>query len=152
MSAAWRMQATDDPDVLARWWADRPDAGIILPTGRVFDVFDVPATVGATVLALTAHGEVPLGPVAALGDERHLFFVATRGAPENEDEWWPCQLDCFPETVEDTPGVRWHCRDSYVVAPPTPLPGGRDAHWLRPPSGAALPDPVRFLEALVDAL
>jgi hypothetical protein len=162
LSAAWRRQATADPEVLTRWWQERPDAGIILPTGRVFDVFDVPAKVGAAAMDRAEREEVPLGPVAAFGDERYLFFVATRGAPDDEDEWWSCHLDCFPETIGKTPGMRWHCRDSYVVAPPTPLPGGREVRWLRPPrpprsakrpaKGADLPDPVRLLEVLADCL
>jgi hypothetical protein len=147
------MQATDDPDVLARWWTERPEAGIILPTGRVFDVFDVPAEVGAVALARALRESVPLGPVASYGDERYLFFVATRGAPDDEDEWWSCHLDCFPENIAETPGMRWHCRDSFVVAPPSPLPGGREVRWLRPPRDSApLPDPVRLLEVLVDSV
>jgi hypothetical protein len=163
LSAAWRRQATADPEVLTRWWQERPDAGIILPTGRVFDVFDVPAEVGAAAMARAEREEVPTGPVATVGDVRYLFFAATRGAPDDEDEWWSCHLDCFPETIGETPGMRWHCRDSYVVAPPTPLPGGREVRWLRPPrpakasadgpaSGADLPDPVRLLEVLADCL
>jgi hypothetical protein len=154
VSTAWRMHATADAEVLTRWWAERPDAGIILPTGRVFDVLDVPAEVGAAALEGAVRGDVPLGPVAAYGDERHLFFVATRGAPDDEAEWWACHLDCFPETVTETPGVRWHCRDSYVLAPPSPLPSGRGVRWLRSPrlSGAVLPDPRPLLEVLVDRM
>jgi hypothetical protein len=148
------MHATDDAEVLTRWWSDRPDAGIILATGRVFDVLDVPAEAGAVALGRAVRAEMPLGPVASLGDERHLFFVGTRGAPDDEDEWWACHLDCFPETVVENPGVRWHCRDSYVLAPPSPLPGGRDVRWLRSPrlAGGQLPDPLRLLEVLVDCM
>ncbi|HZB31454.1 MAG TPA: bifunctional DNA primase/polymerase [Streptosporangiaceae bacterium] len=171
VSAAWRMHATTDSEVLTRWWTDRPDAGIILPTGRVFDVLDVPADAGAAALERTVRDDVALGPVAAFGDERHLFFVATRGAPIDEDEWWACHLDCFPETVAETPGVRWHCRDSYVLAPPSPLANGRGVRWLRSPRASAragagargsgratlpappvLPDPLRLLEILVDCM
>ncbi len=64
-----------------------------------------------------------------------LFFVVTRGSPADEDEWWSCGLDCEPESV--TPGLRWHCRDSFVLAPPSvygtggralaPLPAGAPA-------------------------
>ena len=43
VSGAWALQASVDLDVLNRWWSKYPDANIILPTGRVFDVFDVPA-------------------------------------------------------------------------------------------------------------
>ena len=171
VSTAWRMQATTDADVLIRWWTERPDAGIILPTGRVFDVLDVPAEAGAAALERAVRDDVPLGPVAAFGYERHLFFVATRGAPVDEDEWWACHLDCSPETVVETPGVRWHCRDSYVLAPPSPLPSGRGVRWLRSPRTSAraagrgsargsdaaailpaLPDPLRLLEILVDCM
>jgi hypothetical protein len=139
-----------DPAVLTRWWNERPQANIILPTGRVFDVFDIPAAAGAMALDRIRRTGVPVGPVAASGDERHLFFVATRGAPQDEDEWWSCHLDCSPENVAETPGMRWHCRDSYVVAPPSVLPQG-EVTWIRPPDDSPLPDPLRLLEVLADS-
>jgi len=150
VSAAWAVQATTDPATLTRWWTERPDANVILPTGRVFDVFDVPAGLGLAALARIGQDQRLLGPVAVRGEERHLFFVATRGAPDDEDEWWSCNLDCSPETLGDTPGMRWHCRDSYVVAPPSVLPSGRGVSWIRPPDGGPLPDPLRLLEVLAD--
>lgn len=149
-TTGWARQATTDPETLDRWWARTPDANVILPTGRVFDVFDVPAATGLAALAAMAEAGVEAGPVAAIGSERHLFFVATRGAPEDEDEWWSCHLDCSPETLADRPGMRWHCRDSYVVAPPSVLPFGREVTWVRPPDDTPLPDPLRVLEFLVD--
>jgi hypothetical protein len=148
VSTGWARLAGTDPEVIARWWAEQPAAGIILPTGRVFDVFDVPAEAG--VVALTRLGASEAGPVAAVGAERYLFFVATRGAPEDEDEWWSCHLDCSPEKVAESPGMRWHCRDSYVVAPPSVLPYGRGVSWIRPPDASPLPDPLRVLEVLAD--
>jgi hypothetical protein len=149
-SQVWKLQATVDADRVGQWWASAPGANIILPTGRVFDVFDVPAAAGRLALARMESGQVPVGPVAAMGDERYLFFVATRGAPVDEDEWWSCHLDTVPESVADTPGMRWHCRDSFVVAPPSVLPFGREVTWVNFPSQAALPDPVRVLEILAD--
>ena len=150
VTTGWARQATTERETLDRWWAVSPDANVILPTGRVFDVFDVPAATGRAALAAMAAAGVEAGPVAAIGDERYLFFVATRGAPEDEDEWWSCHLDSSPETLADTPGMRWHCRDSYVVAPPSVLPSGREVTWVRPPDDAPLPDPLRVLEFLVD--
>ncbi len=137
--------------MIARWWEKRPQANIILPTGRVFDVFDVPAAAGAIALDRIERDELPVGPVASFGGERYLFFVATRGAPVDEDEWWSCHLDTLPEDVAETPGMRWHCRDSYVVAPPSVLPYGREVAWVRPPERDSLPDPLRLLEVLADA-
>lgn len=151
VSAAWAHQASVDAAVIGRWWAERPQANIILPTGRVFDVFDVPAAAGAAALDRIDREGLPVGPVASFGGDRHLFFVATRGAPVDEDEWWSCHLDCSPEDVAETPGMRWHCRDSYVVAPPSVLPHGREVGWLRAPSREPLPDPLRLLEVLSDS-
>lgn len=150
VSAAWAMQATTDVTTLDRWWYERPDANIVLPTGRVFDVFDVPAAAGTLALDRVTREAQAEGPVAAVGEERYLFFVATRGAPEDEAEWWSCHLDCSPEDVAETPGMRWHCRASYVVAPPSVLPYGREVSWLRPPDQSPLPDPLRLLEVLAD--
>lgn len=150
VSAAWGIQATTEAEVLNRWWSTRPAANVILPTGRVFDVFDVPAGKGRAALEAMVAAGVPAGPVAGVGDDRLLFFVATRGNPVDEDEWWSCHLDSTPETIVDQPGMRWHCRDSYVVAPPSVLPSGREVTWVRPPDGAPLPDPLRILEFLAD--
>ncbi|MBN6055808.1 bifunctional DNA primase/polymerase [Nonomuraea sp. RK-328] len=149
LSPAWQLQATTDTAQLTRWWSLDPEANVILPTGRVFDVFDVPATTGLTALSRIDDAQAHSGPVAGNGD-RALFFVATRGNPDDEDEWWSCHLDCDPATIDDTPGLRWHCRDSYVLAPPSLLPGGRSVTWLRPPDGRPLPDPLRVLEFLAD--
>jgi hypothetical protein len=150
VNAAWQRMASVDEEDLRRWWTERPDANVILPTGRTFDVFDVPARTGMLGLAAMLAEGVPVGPVAAIGHDRYLFFVATRGNPEDEDEWWSCHLDCSPTSVADNPGIRWHCRDSYVVAPPSILPGGREVTWIRPPDGSELPDPLRILELLAD--
>jgi len=153
MSAAWQLLASCEPGTVRQRWADHPGANIVLPTGRVFDVLDVPAAVGTTALAMMQQAGVQPGPVAA-GAGRVLFFVATRGAPEDEDEWWSCHLDCAPEDVDDVASLRWHCRDSFVLAPPSRDPFGVPARWLIPPPAdgpGALPDAVRLLEFLADA-
>ncbi|WP_184539466.1 bifunctional DNA primase/polymerase [Streptosporangium becharense] len=150
LSRAWQMQATTDPALLTLWWQHEPEASVILPTGRVFDVFDVPAAAGRAALAAMDSAGVTPGPVADNGD-RVLFYVATRNTAEDEDEWWSCALDFGPATIEEMPGLRWHCRDSYVLAPPSLLPGGGSATWLRPPDGRPLPDPLRVLDRLADA-
>lgn len=90
------------------------------------------------------------GPVAVSAGDRAHFFVLTRGAPADENEWWSCHLDCEPEEVADVSGLRWHCRDSYVIAPPSRC-GSSAARWLRDPVSHDLPDGVRLLEVLADA-
>jgi hypothetical protein len=151
VSPTWQMQATADNETIRTWWEARPEANVILVTGRVFDVLDVPALAGATALARMAADGADSGPVAVIGAERMLFFVRTRGAPADEEEWWSCGLDSSPDFSAETEALRWHCRDSYVLAPPSRLPDGQDVRWVRHPEGWPLPDALRLLEYLVDA-
>jgi len=148
-SPAWQMQATVDLNTIQRWWETRPEANVILVTGRVFDVLDVPAVAGSAALEQMQAAGTAAGPVALAGQDRMLFFVTTRGSPADEDEWWSCGLDSEPESV--VAGLRWHCRDSYVLAPPSRDASGAAARWLRSPHEHPLPDALRLLEYLVDA-
>ena len=150
-SPAWQQLASTDPDVVTRWWLASPEANVILPTGRVFDVLDVPARVGMTALGRMERSGLRPGPVAISTGDRAHFFIRTRGAPMDESEWWSCHLDCEPEEVANVSGLRWHCRDSYVIAPPSRSVGGDTARWLRDPASHELPDGVRMLEVLADA-
>ena len=149
ISPAWQMQATVDLNVIKGWWETRPEANVILVTGRVFDVLDVPAEAGSAALAQMQAAGTAAGPVALAGQDRMLFFVTTRGSPADEDEWWSCGLDNEPESV--VAGLRWHCRDSYVLAPPSRDASGTAGRWLRSPHEHPLPDALRLLEYLVDA-
>ena len=151
LSPTWQMQATVDGETIRQWWEARPEANVILVTGRVFDVLDVPALVGATALARMSAGDVETGPVAVEGADRMLFFVTTRGSPVDEDEWWSCGLDSSPDMSTQTEALRWHCRDSFVLAPPSRYGTGQDVRWVRQPAGQPLPDALRLLEFLVDA-
>ena len=150
VSPTWQMQATVDTGIIGQWWAARPEASVMLVTGRVFDVLDVPAVVGSAALAHIEGTGIAAGPVAEAGG-RTLFFVTTRGAPVDEDEWWSCRLDCEPENITSRGSLRWHCRDSYVLAPPSAGGTGGPARWVRDPADYSLPDALRLLEFLVDA-
>lgn len=150
VSFAWHTQASTDRPTVEQWLRTQPLANFITATGRNHDVLDVPAEAGRIALErLAAEGAV-VGPVA-LSDDRMLFFTGTR-ATADEDEWWPCELDCHPETADEHPGLRWHCRGSYVLVPPSRLPSGSAVEWL-PGRGPerALPDPLPLLEVLTDA-
>jgi hypothetical protein len=151
ISPTWQMQATVDNAEIGQWWETRPEANVILVTGRVFDVLDVPAIAGASALAGMATAGIESGPVAVQGAERMMFYVVTRGMPVDEDEWWSCGLDSSPDTSTETEALRWHCRDSFVLAPPSRYGSGQDVRWVRHPAGRPLPDALRLLEFLVDA-
>ncbi|GAB2816666.1 bifunctional DNA primase/polymerase [Streptomyces daliensis] len=146
VSFAWQTQATTDPEQIANWARSQPQANFITATGRAHDVLDVPAEAGWAALKRLEAEEVPLGPVALSGGDRMLFFTATR-TPDDEDEWWPCELDCHPETMDEHPGLRWHCRGSYVLVPPAKLPGeaeDAEVRWVRPPAEATATEGTGF--------
>lgn len=151
LSPAWQIEATVDTAVITGWWRARPESNVLLITGRVFDVLDIPMAAGRIALDTFARASVQAGPVAVPGPDRCLFFVATRGAPADEDEWWSCHLDCAPDSIAETPGLRWHCRDSFVLAPPSRHISGHRAHWIRAPGPRPLPDSMRILPVLADA-
>jgi hypothetical protein len=150
LSFAWQTQSTTDRAQIERWARHQPQANFITATGMVHDVLDVPREAGEEALDRLLASGVEVGPVATTGDGRMLFFTLTRGTPEDEDEWWPCELDCHPETMDEHPGLRWHCRGSYVLVPPAQLPGDLTVGWVRGPEHA-LPDPLSLLEVLTDA-
>lgn len=151
VSFAWQTQSTTDRGQIERWARHQPQANFITATGMVHDVLDVPVEAGREALERLLDAGIEVGPVAESDDGRLLFFTATRGTPEDEDEWWPCELDCHPETMDEHPGLRWHCRGSYVLVPPAQLPGeDRTVRWVRGPEHP-LPDPLSLLEVLTDA-
>lgn len=149
LSPAWKLQATADLAVVGHWWSELPQASILLVTGRSFDVLDVPAEAGLLAMRELERSGQGHGPIALSGGDRALFFVTTRAQGE-DDEWWSCRLDCEPEVLPEVTGLRWHCRDSYVVAPPSMLSNGMAARWLAEPGARQLPDALRLLEVLAD--
>ncbi|MBC9726032.1 bifunctional DNA primase/polymerase [Streptomyces sp. TRM68367] len=151
VSFAWQSQSTTDRAQIERWARHQPQANFITATGMVHDVLDVPLDAGREALQRLLAAGIEVGPVAESTDGRLLFFTLTRGTPEDEDEWWPCELDCHPETMDEHPGLRWHCRGSYVLVPPARLPGDDQiVHWVRGPEHP-LPDPLSLLEVLTDS-
>ena len=150
LSFAWQTQSTTDRAQVEQWARSQPQANFITATGLFHDVLDVPMEAGSQALERLLELGVDVGPVAESAGDRMLFFTATRGTPEEEDEWWPCELDCHPETMDEHPGLRWHCRGSYVLVPPAQLPGGHTVTWIRGPEHP-LPDPLTLLETLTDA-
>jgi hypothetical protein len=155
VSPTWQLQASADPDDVGRWWATAPEANVILVTGRVFDVLDLPVQAGLAALDQMERAGSDPGPVAVSAGNRALFFVASRAAHTTEDERWSCHLDCVPGEVPggiaEAAGLRWHCHGSYVLAPPSRYGAGRAARWLREPGDRPLPDAVRLLGHLAEA-
>ena len=155
ISPAWQIEAGSDPGEAGRWWREQPEANIILVTGRVFDVLDVPAAAGTAALARMEPAGVRTGPVA-LSPRRWPRTTgpcssSPPGAPRRTRTsggrvTWTVSLDDFGPVA----GLRWHTRGSFVVAPPS-RSGRRAAQWIREPGEQPLPDALRLLEFLADA-
>ena len=79
VSPTWQMQATVDEAIIGQWWEARPEANVILATGRVFDVLDVPAVAGATALSRMTAAQVETGPVAVQSSPGGAIPRAHRG-------------------------------------------------------------------------
>ncbi|WP_025617154.1 bifunctional DNA primase/polymerase [Salinispora cortesiana] len=137
----WEHSASADPARIATWWRTRPH-GVLLPTGRAFDVLEVPAHVGRDVLfAVQSHPAGPgvRGPVLSTPTGRWMFLVRPGDPLRPELE------HCF-HVVRHGPG-------SWIPAPPTRLPEGA-VRWVVAPEQARwqLPDSYLVQNSLIAEL
>jgi hypothetical protein len=109
-------------------WAVSPDAPLLLPVGRSFDLLDVPEPAGHRALARLERMGTRLGPVLATPVGRVLFFVA------------PGATDALPELLYKTGwddaglDLLGHGPGGFLAVPPTAWPGLGAPDWLLPPS------------------
>ncbi|WFE41625.1 bifunctional DNA primase/polymerase [Micromonospora sp. WMMD998] len=137
----WDHGASADPARVATWWRSRPH-GVLLPTGRAFDVLEVAAHLGRRMLATVAThpaGFGVRGPVLVTPTGRWMFLVRPGDPLRPELE------HCFH--------VVRHGTGSWIPAPPTRLPEGT-VRWAVAPEQARwqLPDSYLVQNALVEAL
>jgi Bifunctional DNA primase/polymerase, N-terminal len=142
----WEEAATCDSAKIGEWWRRAPRA-VLLPTGRAFDVLEVPAHLGLSVLgAARPHASVVgpgrgqvRGPVAVTPTGRWMFLVRP-GDPLR------------PELDECLDVVR-HGAGSWIPAPPSRLPEG-PVRWSVSPEVTRwrLPDAYAVQAMLVDAV
>jgi bifunctional DNA primase/polymerase-like protein len=129
----WEPTATTDPEWVTALWAFRPRA-VLLATGRVFDVLEVPAFLGTA--AVRGPGR---GPVAVTGVGRWMFLVRPFAMLRPE--------------LATRPDVVLHGAGSWVPAPPTWTNEG-PVRWLVDPEEVhwRLPDAVALQAKLTRAL
>ncbi|MEV0989705.1 bifunctional DNA primase/polymerase [Streptomyces sp. NPDC049949] len=143
----WAALATGSAVQVRRIWAKRPEASILLPTGRTFDALDVPDSAGFLALARLERMERTLGPVALTPDHRMLFFVLPGAGAKVPDlvrklGWSPAAIDLAARGEGE-----------YVAAPPTRFGGRGAVQWARRPTPANrwLPDTEELIAALAYA-
>ncbi|MEU7961527.1 MULTISPECIES: bifunctional DNA primase/polymerase [Micromonospora] len=137
----WERGASTDPARVATWWRSRPH-GVLLPTGRAFDVLEVSAHLGRRLLdAVPGHPAGPgvRGPVVVTPTGRWMFLVRPGDPLRPELE------HCFH--------VVRHGTGSWIPAPPTRLPEG-PVRWAVAPEQARwrLPDSYLLQNTLIETL
>jgi hypothetical protein len=149
----WLRKASAGPGVVRRWWTENPESSILLPTGRSFDVLDVPETAGCLALARMERMGLQLGPVVAVPaapDQagRRLLFLVLPGVLAKLPGmlralgWTPGRLDLVARGEGD-----------WITAPPSRVGPYSFAQWARPPSALNrwLPDAAELINPLAYA-
>ncbi|WP_405019335.1 bifunctional DNA primase/polymerase [Kitasatospora sp. NBC_00070] len=117
------------------------ETALLLPTGRAFDVLDVPAQPGLQALVRLERMGTQVGPVLGLPTGRLLFFVAPGAAQRLPELLYRMGWD------DTTLDLACHGEGDYVAAPPTTLGPLGPTRWLRRPcrDSAACPPEARLL-------
>jgi hypothetical protein len=133
----WFFAATTARETVHFWWARHPYT-VILPTGRAFDIVELPIEACRATVRHVAHIG-PRGPVAVHGG-RLWFWVRPRLRAEAEVT--PLASGPHP--------MRYLAEGSYIAAPPSRWGEGSGPRWVVPPSACsgALPDAGRLLTSL----
>ncbi|MFJ8645202.1 bifunctional DNA primase/polymerase [Streptomyces sp. NPDC093546] len=140
------LAASTDARLVRWWWANRPDAPVVLATGgRAPCALSLPAVAGARALAALDAMGIRLGPVVAT-PTRWSLLVA------------PYTLEQLGELLyakDRVPSsLRFHGEGGYLLLPPSDTGTGQ-VRWERAPlAGSAspwLPDVEAVVDALVEA-
>jgi hypothetical protein len=143
----WAARATGSGTAARRMWRTRPDASILLPTGRTFDTVSVPETAGFLALARMERMRLTPGPVMVTPDRRTEFLVlpgASAKVPEllRRLGWEPSAIDLAVRGQGD-----------FVAGPPTRVGCRGAVQWVRRPTAANrwLPDVEELVPSLAYA-
>jgi Bifunctional DNA primase/polymerase, N-terminal len=143
----WHKRISGQPSRAHAWWSAHPQSSILLPTGRVFDVLDVPEAAGCLALARLERTGANLGPVAATPTRRMYFLVLPNARAKVAQAlaalgWGRAGLDLVCRGAGD-----------YIVAPPSRMGTRGQAQWVRRPGEANrwLPDAEELLAPLAYA-
>jgi hypothetical protein len=143
----WASLATGSANAVRRMWQQRPDASILLPTGRTFDALSVPETAGFLALARTERLRLPLGPVTLTPDGRMNFLVLPGASVK-----LPALVRALGWSVSSLDLVALG-EGAYVAAPPTRMGSRGAVQWACRPTAANrwLPDVEELVPALAYA-
>jgi Bifunctional DNA primase/polymerase, N-terminal/Primase C terminal 1 (PriCT-1) len=112
------LDASTDPEIIRRWWCERPDCNVAIATGKpsgvfVIDIDDAEAELRKLELE---HGELPATVEVVTARGRHLWFKMPDAPVRNS-------------AGKIAPGVDVRGTGGYVLAPPSIHPSGRPYAW-----------------------
>lgn len=129
--------ATNDPDIIARMWGNRP-YNIGAPTGIKFDVLDDDPAHGGddSLAALAANGNTIPNTVTSKtgGGGSHFLFQPIPGVKNNN-------------TGKVAPGLDFKTQGGYIVVPPSLHKSGARYEWSNLTTEIA-PAPAWLIEIL----
>jgi Bifunctional DNA primase/polymerase, N-terminal/Primase C terminal 2 (PriCT-2) len=139
--------ATDNKFLIRRWWTERPDANIGLPTGHEngIIVVDPDGEEGERLLALAEkkYGKLPPTFESKTGNGRHIFFALPEGCGRV-----PSKNSSRPKGQPDKhEGLDLKADGGYVIAPPSVHPNGKTYAWGETEMNECAPAPPWLLEA-----
>jgi len=119
--------ASTDPNRIAAWWANSPNANVGLATGHGLVVLDVDGEDGRRSLAALEVEQEPLPTTltARTGKGEHRYYRAPGGAQVRNSA-----------STKLGRGLDVRGEGGYVVAPPSEHHTGRRYEWRGPPTGS----------------
>ena len=139
----WPTLASSDPNQIAQWWKETPNANIAVLCGKpsgvcVLDFDNHPRGADGTkaLRILQALGKIPETPCSKTGgDGFHFLFAHPEG-----DELTKC--------IGLLPGVDFIAKGGCVVLPPSLHPKGKPYEWIKGADATPLAQPPDWLLAL----
>lgn len=116
-------------DEVTAVWSEFPEASLMLPVGRAFDVIEVARPTGCHALARLERMGLPVGPVAATPDGRAHFLVAPGAAAALPELLYRMGWD-DPAALD----LRGLGPGTHITAPPSDRGGLGPVEWLRSPA------------------
>ncbi|OQR64934.1 hypothetical protein B6E66_06140 [Streptomyces maremycinicus] len=154
--AAWLASAGTYPRSTLAFWAERPQAPVVLPCGSAFDIVSAPAMFGRLMLDRLWSEGPGCGPVAAFRG-RTLLFAAPGTAQRLPSllEWeeWSAEGRRDGRTATVPPLLCHGTGDAVTVPALTPTAEGASTRWMVAPDTRHpwLPGPEILLWAAVRA-
>jgi hypothetical protein len=134
------LDASCDPAVLERWWAQGPDNNVAVACGSASGIFivdvDGPEAEAELRALETINGTLPATVEAITGKGRHIYFKM------------PPDTDIRNSASKIAPGVDVRGTGGYVLAPPSVHPSGARYCWSVD-SAKAIAEPPAWLLATI---